>query len=156
MEATNSTIFWLRFLGLDDPYLALLGPLLASPASSLTPWTRRNSVSTQSRPIFDPKKLCDLRKIIFGPSTRLNLLRMASKRSKKDLPRNSAYPSFGGVSIRLRGPNLWPCQSVSSYCGGQDCSGISLMPRPHCKVQFQCTAHWTAISRHRSDHRGSV
>ena len=35
------------FLGLDGPYLALLGPLLASMASDLTPSTWRNPVSTR-------------------------------------------------------------------------------------------------------------
>ena len=46
IEATIFTIFRLRFLGLDGPYWALLGPLLASPASDSTPSTCMKSVST--------------------------------------------------------------------------------------------------------------
>ena len=42
-----------QFLGLDGPYLALLGPLLASLASGLTPLTCGNPVSTQSKQSFD-------------------------------------------------------------------------------------------------------
>ena len=34
--------FWPMFVGLDGSYLALLGPLLASPASGLTPSTCGN------------------------------------------------------------------------------------------------------------------
>ena len=44
-----------QFLGLDGPCLALLGPLLASPASGLTPSTCGNPVSTRSKQIFDQK-----------------------------------------------------------------------------------------------------
>ena len=61
--------FFDQFLGLDGPYLALLGPLLASPASGLTPSTCGNPVLTRSRPIFDQKKFRDLGKIVFGPFT---------------------------------------------------------------------------------------
>ena len=58
-----------QFLGLDGSYLALLGPLLASPASGLTASTRGNPVSTRSRPIFDQKKIRDFGKIVFGRFT---------------------------------------------------------------------------------------
>ena len=46
IEATILTIFRIRFLGLDGPCLALLGPLLASPASDSTPSNRGIPVST--------------------------------------------------------------------------------------------------------------
>ena len=57
------------FLNLDDPYLDLLGPLLASQASGLTPSTRGNPVSTRSWPIFDQKLFRDLGNIVFGRFT---------------------------------------------------------------------------------------
>ena len=47
-----------QFLGLDGPYLALLGPLLASPASGLTPSTCGNPVSTRAKQIFDQNYFC--------------------------------------------------------------------------------------------------
>ena len=40
-----------QFLGVDGPYLALLGPLLAPPASALTPLTCGNPVSTQLKQV---------------------------------------------------------------------------------------------------------
>ena len=78
-----------QFLGLDGPYLALLGPLLASPASGLTPSTRRNPDPTRSRPIFDPIYFVTSQNC-FGAFYVRNLPRMASGRSQKDLARNSA------------------------------------------------------------------
>ena len=44
-----------QLLGLDGPYLTLLGPLLASPASGLTPSTCGNPVSPRPKQIFDQK-----------------------------------------------------------------------------------------------------
>ena len=55
-----------NFLGLDGPYLALLGPLLASPASGLTPSTCGNPDPTRSRPIFDLKIFRDLQKLFWA------------------------------------------------------------------------------------------
>ena len=54
---------------LFGPPWAVLGPLLASPASGLTPSTRRNPDPTRSRPIFDPKIFRDLQKfgVFLGP-----------------------------------------------------------------------------------------
>ena len=60
IEVTIFTIFWLLFLGLGGPYLPLLGPLLATPASSLTPSTYRNPISTQPKQNFDPKYFREL------------------------------------------------------------------------------------------------
>ena len=71
--------FFYRFWCLDSPYLALLGPLLASKASGLTPWTCENPVSTNFRPTSFSRP----------PKNRiwtfyyLNLPRMASKPSSK-------------------------------------------------------------------------
>ena len=48
-----------QFLDLDGPYFALLGPLLAPPASGLTPSTCRNLVSTRPKQIFDQKYFRD-------------------------------------------------------------------------------------------------
>ena len=50
--------FFDQFLGLDGPYLALLGPPLASLASGLTPSTCGNPVSTRPKQIFDEKYFC--------------------------------------------------------------------------------------------------
>ena len=58
-----------QFLGLDDPCLNLLGPLLASPTSGLTPLTSstcRNLVSTRSETIFDPVYFRNLQNLMFG------------------------------------------------------------------------------------------
>ncbi len=55
IQVTILTIFWLRFLFLDSPYLTLLGLFLASLASGLTLSTCRNPVSTRIRQIFDQK-----------------------------------------------------------------------------------------------------
>ena len=51
-EKAHLFYFFAQFLVLDGPYLALLGPLLASPASGLTPSTRRIPVSANFRPKF--------------------------------------------------------------------------------------------------------
>ena len=50
------TILGLRFWGLDGPYLALLGPLLASPASSYYSLDLWESGSDPSKSNFDPKE----------------------------------------------------------------------------------------------------
>ena len=51
--------------GPDGPYLALLGPLLASPASGLTPSTCGNPVSTRPKQIFDEQYFREFSKIVF-------------------------------------------------------------------------------------------
>ena len=45
IEVTIFTVLGLRILSLDSPYLVLLGPLLAYPASGSTPSTRGNPVA---------------------------------------------------------------------------------------------------------------
>ena len=52
-----------QFLDLGGSYLGLLGPLLASPASVLTPSTCGNPISTRPKQIFDPKYFREFRKI---------------------------------------------------------------------------------------------
>ena len=104
--------FFGQFLGLDGPYLALLGPLLASPASGLTPSTRRNPVSTRSRPIFDQKNFRDLGKIVFERFTSkidsyglgTIIERSASKFCISGLRRRvkrSSWSNFMAMSIRF-------------------------------------------------------
>ena len=66
-----------QFLGLDGPYLALLGPLLASPTSGLTPLTCGNPVSTRPKQIFDQKYFCEIKKINNFFFVALNWPRMA-------------------------------------------------------------------------------
>ena len=118
--------FFDQFLDLDGPHLALLGPLLASLASGLTPSTRRNLVSTWSRPIFDQHFFRDLDKIVFGLSTLLISLRWPRNHHKKIRLENVHIP----VSMT--------CQSVSSSCGGRYCIVLK-----SCSVLF-CRAHCRA------------
>ena len=57
------SVSFVQLLGLDGPYLALLSPLLAS---SSTPSTCGNPVSTRPKPIFDQKHFREFWKLYFG------------------------------------------------------------------------------------------
>ena len=97
--------FFEQFLGLDGPYLALLGPLLASPASGLTPSTRGIPDSIQPRQIFD--KICRDLQIngiwnFLPPKFALNGLELAIKPSDSKF----CYSNITGVSNRAWGPFL--------------------------------------------------
>ena len=81
-QEENNLYCLLQNSGYRCPFCCL-GPLLASLASGLTPSTRRNPVSTWSRPIFDPFFFRNLDKIVFGLSTPLICLGWPRNHHKK-------------------------------------------------------------------------